>query len=264
MPPPHQTENGCRGLTLKRRPWNVHTGKSYYSWDSVDKVMVYGGDMWQAAAPSGKFRVPWRKNSYGHVRRETMGYIDPETTEFVDADVRRGGQLINTPGRVMTLWGPTRKSRVCREVGIFLPKAGKWKVARITGEFQLGTVAYDSDRKLLLSIVGNTVYEVDPGTGKTGKKTAKGALPKIRWSGGEVYIPRHKTVVLGARCEGGDQIWAYSVEKNVLKQVKVKGPRLRTGLGCDHSGPLVYSPKHDVLISMTSRGRTYLMRYVPE
>jgi len=30
------------------------------------------------------------------------------------------------------------------------------------------------------------------------------------------------------------------------------------------SGPLVYSPKHDVLISMTSRGRTYLMRYVPE
>jgi Galactose oxidase, central domain len=263
MPPPHQAENGCRGMTLKSRPWNVHTGKSYYSWDSIDKVMVYGGRQWQATAPAGSFKIPWKRDRYSGYHRAIMGYIDPDTTKFTEVEVRRGGQLVNTSGRVMTLWGPTRKSRVCREVGIFLPRAGKWKVAKIAGEFQSGTLVYDSDRKLLLSIVGGTVYELDPETGKASSKTAKGKLPKIRWSGGEVYIPRHKTVIFGARCVGGDQLWAYSVKKNEFKQVKVKGPKLHYGLGCNHSGPLVYSPKHDVLISMSGRGRTYLMRFVP-
>jgi hypothetical protein len=265
MPPPQQTENGCWGMTLKGRPWNVHAGKSYYSWDSIDKVMVYGGDMWQAAAPAGEFKVPWTRTSYRHFRRSTMGCIDPTTTRFVDADVRRGGQLINTPGRVMTLWGPTKRDRARRrEVGIFLPGEKRWKTAMIVGEFESGTLVYDSDRKLLLSLRGNAVYELDPETGKSQKKTVEGTSPAIRWSGGEVYIPKHKTVLFGARCKEGDQLWTYSVEKNVLKQAKVKSPKLRTGLGCDHSGPLVYSPKYDVLISMTSRNRTYVMRYTPE
>jgi len=33
-------------------------------------------------------------------------------------------------------------------------------------------------------------------------------------------------------------------------------------IGCDHGGPLAYSPKHDVLITM-SNWHTYLMRYRP-
>ncbi len=262
MPPPQQTENGCRGMTLKRRPWNVHAGKSYYSWDSVDKVMVYGGGQWQATAPKGNFTISWKLNSYRFYNRDIMGYIDPETSNFVEVEVRRGGQLINTSGRMMTLWGPTRKSRTCKEVGIFLPKAGKWNVAKIAGKFEAGTIVYDSDRKLLLSIVGMAVYQLDPETGKAGMKTAQGTAPKIRWSGGEVYVTKHKTVLFGARCQTGDQIWAYSVKQNELKQVKVKGPKLRVGLGCGHSGTLAYSPKHDVVIS--TNGRTYLMRYIPE
>jgi len=134
MPPPFQPENGCRGMTFKRRPWNVHTGKSYYAWDNVDKVMVYSGDQWQATLPAGSFKVPWRADAINGVRRELMGFIDPETTLYTEVDEPRGGQLIETPGRVMTLW-PGDKAGTARTFGIFHPREGQWQRKPITGEF---------------------------------------------------------------------------------------------------------------------------------
>jgi len=59
------------------------------------------------------------------------------------------------------------------------------------------------------------VWELDPATGAAIAKPTHGALPKLRWAGGEVYIPKHKTVLVTGRFEpGDDQIWAYSVENN--------------------------------------------------
>jgi len=261
MPPPFQAENGCRGMTFKRRPWNVHTGKQYYAWDSTDKVMVYSGDQWQATAPAGVFKVPWQKHEYNGVMREPMGFIDPETTLYTEVDVPRGGQLVETPERVLTVWGPGRNSNQASEVGGFHPREGKWERRPITGEFRAGFLVYDSDRKLLLSFSEGTVWELDPATGKASAKQTQGALPKLRWAGGEVYIPKHKTALVTGRFEnGGDQIWAYAVDKNQWSQVATKGD---AKIGCDHGGPLAYSPKHDVLITMAD-WRTYLMRYQPE
>jgi hypothetical protein len=260
MPPPFQPENGCRGMTFAHRPWNVHTGKRYYAWDSADKVMVYSGDQWQATPPAGMFQVPWQADGITGCRREVMGFIDPETARYTEVDVPRGGGwLVETPGHILTLW-PRDKSGAAWDLGIFLPREGRWDRKPVTGEFASGVLVFDSTRKLLLSCAGDKVWELDPATGSAAVRSAAGILPRNKYATGEAYIPKHKTVLIsGTFAEGGAQVWAYSAEKNKWSKVDVKGG---ANIACDHGGPLVYSPKHDVLISM-SNGRTYLMRYQP-